>query len=80
MTSDMRFMVECLVADIITMRMREAGLGLLEAFAQVYRSRTFEQLCDERTGLYCQGPVYVYEVLLEELGLPMDKHDKEVCF
>ncbi len=38
-----------------------------DALDKVYNSRTYENLQNEKSGLYIQSPEYVYEELMHEL-------------
>ena len=45
------------------------GLGIKEAMRVVYDSRLYADLSNPDTGLYREGPVYLYDMLCEERGL-----------
>lgn len=38
-----------------------------QALRVVYNSKTYEKLCDTKTGLYFQSPRYVYDFLKHEI-------------
>ena len=46
------------------------NLSIKEAMRIVYSSKLYSQLQDAETGLYREGPAYLYDMLLEERGLP----------
>ena len=45
------------------------GLAIKDAMRVVYSSKLYEKLQDPETGLYREGPVYLYDMLAEERGL-----------
>lgn len=45
------------------------GLSIKEAMRVVYSSKLYEKLQDPETGLYREGPAYLYDMLAEERGL-----------
>lgn len=45
------------------------ALGLEEALVQFHNTETFEKLCDRKTALYIESPVYVYETFMDECRL-----------
>lgn len=59
-------MKEGIVKDLIAFRMEKLGCSMQQAFDEVYRSRTFEKLCNPNTGLFFQSSRYVYAYLEEE--------------
>jgi len=61
-------MKEEIVKDMISFRMDTAGRTMQEAFDDVYKSHTFEKLCDPDTGLFFQSSRYVYSYLMDELS------------
>lgn len=61
------FMVETLTRELITRLMEERSLSMRDAMDIVYNSKTYAALYNLNTGLYSQSPVYVYDVLEEEM-------------
>ena len=49
--------------------MDERGLTMEQAMETVYSSHTFEKVERPSTGLYYQSPVYVMDMLREELNV-----------
>ena len=49
------------------MIMEEYHLSDKEALDRLYKSTTFSKIEDPDTGLYYQSPVYVFDILKEEL-------------
>ena len=48
------------------------GCTIKEALRIVYLSRLYEKLQDPGTGLYREGPAYLYDMLAEERGSARD--------
>lgn len=65
---DKQFLIESLCEDLVPMIMEEYHLKDIEAIDKLYKSRTFTKIEDADTGLYYQGPVYVFEFLKEEFS------------
>lgn len=64
---DRQFQIECLTNELVTMLMEERGLTMEQAMDAVYSSHTFEKVERASTGLFYQGPVYVMDMLRDEL-------------
>ena len=47
----------------------EMGLAIKDAMRIVYSSNLYEKLQDPETGLYREGPAYLYDMLAEERGI-----------
>jgi len=45
------------------------NLAVKEAMRIVYLSKLYEKMQDPETGLYREGPAYLYDMLAEERGL-----------
>lgn len=69
MNSDQQLLFEGATADLIDYVMRYEGVELRPAINVVYRSKLFKKLEDVETGLYREGPVYLYDMLCEERGI-----------
>lgn len=67
MTHDMRFLIECLAAELTEMLMEEYGWDIRRAFDELYSSDTFAKLNDPECGLYYQGAVYIFQFLKSEI-------------
>ena len=46
------------------------GLSIKDSMRAVYSSKLYEMLQDPDTGLYREGPAYLYDMLVEERGKP----------
>lgn len=64
---DKQFLIECLAKELIDMLMEDYQWDMQKCMDVLYSSETFAKLEDERTGLYYQGSVYIYEYLKNEL-------------
>ena len=56
--------------DLCESVMTHEGLDLKQALKVVYDSKLYGKLSDPETGLYREGPVYLYGLLCEERGIP----------
>lgn len=65
--SNIEYMNECMMRDLTVMLVEEYQTSIPEALNILYNSETYEKLQDERTGLYFQSPVYVYDFLKREI-------------
>ena len=54
------------VSRLVEKVMKEESLPLADALRKVYDSKLFGQINDEETGLYREGPVFLYDMLCEE--------------
>ncbi len=66
--SEKQFLIEMLCEDLVPMIMEEYHLTDKEAINKLYQSNTFAKIEDSETGLFYQGPVYVFEFLKEEFS------------
>lgn len=64
----MQYMNECMVRDLASRLVIEKGFSLEDAIVTVFNSITYKKLCDPKSGLYFQSPVYVYWFLEQELN------------
>ena len=64
---DKQFMIECLTESVIQMLMEDYGYDIATAMDTLYRSDTYRKLEDERTGLYYQSAVYLFDILKQEI-------------
>ena len=65
--SSIDYLNECMVRDLTVMLVEDYRISITEALDILYNSETYEKLLNERTGLYFQSPVYVYDFLQLEL-------------
>lgn len=67
MSEHFQYLKEGLVADLVDRVMTEYHLDLEKALDVVYSSEIFQKLSDPATGLFKEGPAYVYSYLKDEL-------------
>ncbi|MBQ1177329.1 MAG: hypothetical protein IIX52_07225 [Paludibacteraceae bacterium] len=63
-----QFLIETLCEDLIPMIMMEFKMTDKEAIDKLYTSNTFSKIEDEKTGLYYQSAVYVFDIFKEEFA------------
>jgi hypothetical protein len=63
-----QFLIETLCEDLIPMIMMEFQMTDKEAINKLYTSNTFSKIEDEKTGLYYQSAVYVFDIFKEEFA------------
>lgn len=68
MSEHFQYLKEGLVADLVDRVMSEYHLDLEKALDVVYSSEIFQKLSDPATGLFKEGPAYIYSYLKDELG------------
>lgn len=71
--ADRQFLIETLCEELVPMIMEEYNLSEAKAIELLYKSNTFSKIEDPESGLYYQGSVYVFDFLLEEFTLPLEK-------
>ena len=69
MNSDQQALFEGATKDLVDYVMRYEGVELRPAMDVIYQSKLFKKLEDPNTGLYREGPVYLYDMLCEERGI-----------
>ena len=60
-------LMEFTTQRIIQYLMKDRYMEVDEAMNLFYNSIVFEKLHDEETGLYLEGPLYVYDLLKNEI-------------
>lgn len=66
---DFKYMVEGATADLIRLLIERKGYDMKSAVDVVYQSKTYAALNRPQTGLYYQSSGYLFDYLLEELGV-----------
>ena len=64
---EMKYMQEALVRDVALRLCSEEGKEPVDALYIIYTSETYRLLSDERSQMYAQSAVYVYDCLQREL-------------
>lgn len=65
---EVQFMIETLTTELAKLIIEERSISISEALEIIFQSHTFEKVEDENTGLYYQSPVYIHDMLNEEIG------------
>lgn len=65
--NEIKYMIEGLSTDLALLLSRDFGMSVTEALDALYNSSTYEKIMDPNSGLYFQGPNYVYSFLKNEL-------------
>ena len=68
MSAEQKYLFEAATADLSARVMEEEGVSLKDALRIVYGSVLYQKLQNVETGLYREGPVYLYDMLCEERG------------
>ena len=55
-------------SELVEWVARERSLDIKEAMRIVYESELYKKLQDPETGLYREGPLYLYDMIAEEKG------------
>lgn len=64
--NNFEFLVEYITARVVEWLIRDRNSSLEEALLLFYNSETFDLLCERKTDMYVESPVYVYEIFKEE--------------
>lgn len=70
MSTEQKYLCEAATVDLSARVMQEEGVPVQEALRIVYHSGLYKKLQNVETGLYREGPVYLYDMLCEERGQP----------
>lgn len=65
---DRQFQIEYLTQELVKMLMEEQDMDLTRALDCVYGSQTYRKIENSESGLYYQSPIYVMDMLSEELN------------
>jgi len=68
MSAEQKYLFEAATVDLSACVMKEEGVSLKDALRIVYGSSLYQKLQNVETGLYREGPVYLYDMLCEERG------------
>lgn len=67
MNKDIQFQIESLSAELAEMLMEKYDWDIQKALDQLYGSQLFEKLNEPKCKLYCQGAVYLFDYLENEI-------------
>lgn len=65
--SDIEYQIECTTRDLAAYLMRDFSFDMEQALRTVYNSQLYQKLCEPKSGLYFQSPLYVYDYLKNEI-------------
>ena len=63
-----KYLKESRIKDLTSSIQRDRSVTLLEALHIVYNSNLYKLLSNYDTGLYSEGPLYLYDMFLEEIN------------
>jgi len=64
--AEVQFMRESVTVEVLKLIMQVQSLTMEQAMELLYSSRTYKRLDNEKTKLYTQSPIYVFDILQEE--------------
>ena len=67
--NDVEYQIECTTRDLASYLVKDFSFSIEQALRSVYNSETYKKLCDPKTGLYFQSPLYVYDYLKNEIKI-----------
>ena len=69
MNNEQQILLEGATSDLVECVVRYEGVTLPDALDMVYKSRLYQKMENPLTGLYREGPIYLYDMLCEERGV-----------
>ena len=69
MNSEQQILLDGATSDLVASVVRYEGVTMSDAFGMVYKSKLHQKMEDPLTGLYREGPIYLYDMLCEERGV-----------
>ena len=69
MNSEQQILLDGATSDLLECVVRYEGVTMSEALDLVYKSKLHRKMEDPLTGLYREGPIYLYDMLCEERGI-----------
>ena len=69
MSSEQVILLDGATSDLVECIVRYENVTMSDAFDLVYSSKLYRKMEDPQTGLYREGPVYLYDMLCEERGI-----------
>ena len=69
MNNEQQILLEGATSDLVECVVRHEGVTMSEALDMVYKSRLYQKMENPLTGLYREGPIYLYDMLCEERGV-----------
>ena len=69
MNNEQQILLDGATSDLLECVVRYEGVTMSEALDLVYKSKLHRKMEDPLTGLYREGPIYLYGMLCEERGI-----------
>ena len=69
MNSEQQILLEGATSDLVECVVRYEGVTMPDALDMVYKSKLYQKMENPLTGLYREGPIYLYDMLCEERGV-----------
>ena len=69
MNSEQQILLDGATSDLIECVVHYEGVSMSDALDLVYKSKLHRKMEDPLTGLYREGPIYLYDMLCEERGV-----------
>lgn len=66
-----KYQKEGAAKDLVELLMQNYGWPMVKAIDVLYQSETYKKICDPKTGLYFQGPIYLFSFLKNEIETGM---------
>ena len=64
-----KYQKEGVAKDLVLLLMKDYNWSISKAVDVLYNSETYKKICNPKTGLYFQSPIYVYYFLKKEIEL-----------
>ena len=69
MSNEQLILLDGATSDLVECIICHEGVSMADAFDLVYKSKLYRKMEDPQTGLYREGPIYLYDMLCEERGV-----------
>ena len=69
MNSEQQILLDGATSDLVECIIRYEGVTMPDALDMVYKSKLYQKMEEPLTGLYREGPIYLYDMLCEERGI-----------
>ena len=69
MSSEQTILFEGATSDLVEFVIKQEGVSMSKAMDIVYKSALYRKMENPLTGLYREGPVYLYDMLCEERSI-----------
>lgn len=59
---------ELITQDLVAYIVQDNDISIIDAMTLLYKSKVYELIQDDETGLYLEGSAYIYDLLKNELA------------